>query len=127
MTPAEQIARWVAGEPRCPNDRGECCPDFSCCRPSLLWPEAARRAFAAAAQPEREHMLLGSLAALDEAAAPGADVRVIGQAAPAPCSSCGAMKELRPYGKRGASICLQCMKADPASEARAARALRGKR
>lgn len=64
MTPANQEQEWVAGRSRCPNDHGECCPDFSCCRPELRWPAWKRRAFAAADQPERERLLLGALAAL---------------------------------------------------------------
>lgn len=64
LTPDRQLASWVAGRPRCPNTRGECCPDFSCCLPSLLWPVEKRRAFVAAPQPMRERMLVGALAAV---------------------------------------------------------------
>jgi hypothetical protein len=63
-TPDEQLARWVAGESVCPNTRHECCPDFSCCQPKLLWPEAKRQAYAAADQGTREKMLMGALSAL---------------------------------------------------------------
>jgi hypothetical protein len=60
-TPDEQLALWVQGKPVCPNDRHECCPDFSCCRPKLLWPEAVRLRFAAAGQGEREKMMMSSV------------------------------------------------------------------
>jgi hypothetical protein len=45
MTADEQLAEWVKGNSLCPNDRGECCPDFSCCQPELKADEATRRAF----------------------------------------------------------------------------------
>lgn len=60
----EQTRRWVAGESVCPNDRGECCPDFSCCRPHLKWPEDKRRRFADADRGTQEKMLMGALGAL---------------------------------------------------------------
>lgn len=63
-TADEQLARWVAGESVCPNQQHECCPDFSCCRPGMLWPLERRQKFAAAAQGEREKMLMGSLGAI---------------------------------------------------------------
>ncbi|MFI5296572.1 MAG: hypothetical protein ACHREM_00625 [Polyangiales bacterium] len=65
-TADEQLARWVAGEPTCPNEDHECCPDFSCCRPALLWPENKRKKYAASTQEEREKMLLGALGGLME-------------------------------------------------------------
>jgi hypothetical protein len=63
MTSAEQLERWVAGEPIHNHDREECCPDFSCCRPQLLAPLAVRRAFLMADEKTRERMLFGFLAA----------------------------------------------------------------
>lgn len=54
MTPDEQLSQWVAGNPIHNNERkiggremrgGECCPDFSCCNPKLLAPEAERIRF----------------------------------------------------------------------------------
>ena len=66
MTPAQQLKRWVAGRPQCPNSRGECCPDFSCCRPKLLWPESQRVAFRDASQEVRERMMLGALVGMIE-------------------------------------------------------------
>lgn len=69
-TPDEQLARWVAGDPVCPNEDHECCPDFSCCKPSLLWPEEKRKKFAEADQGTREKMMMGALgAAIDLAMA----------------------------------------------------------
>ncbi len=63
-TPDEQLARWVEGDAVCPNTNHECCPDFGCCRPKLLWPEDKRRKFAAASQGEREKMMMGALGAV---------------------------------------------------------------
>ena len=57
ITNAEQLERWVAGESVHRLDHnlfgGECCPDFSCCKPELLAEETVRKAFAAAPQKER--------------------------------------------------------------------------
>lgn len=60
----EQLQAWLKGRPIHNNDLwiviedyqgnfierqkvegGECCPDFSCCNPKLLWPEEVRRTF----------------------------------------------------------------------------------
>jgi len=65
-TPEEQLTRWVSGDAVCPNTRHECCPDFSCCRPSMMWPQDKRKRFIEAIQPEREKMMLGSLVTLAE-------------------------------------------------------------
>lgn len=45
MTPDEQIDLWVKGQSIHNPDRDECCPDFSCCKPELLAPEAVRETF----------------------------------------------------------------------------------
>lgn len=66
MTGEQQLRLWVAGRPKCPNDRDECCPDFSCCRPKLLWPKAKRVAFLKANQATREQMLMGALVGMLE-------------------------------------------------------------
>jgi len=67
MTSEEQLTRWVAGESvhlgTPGGEDGECCPDFSCCRPELKQPEDVRRAFAAASNDKREHFLSVFLAA----------------------------------------------------------------
>ena len=60
-TPDKQLARWAAGDPVCPNTKHECCPDFSCCRPKMLWPADRRAKFVAADQGTREKMMMGSL------------------------------------------------------------------
>lgn len=54
MNNEEQLALWVAGESKCPNDRGECCPDFSCCQPELQADKDTREAFARAFRENRE-------------------------------------------------------------------------
>jgi hypothetical protein len=61
MTGEEQVAQWVAGKPTCPNDRGGCCPDFSCCVPELMWDEDKRERFQKAEGSERMEMLAGVL------------------------------------------------------------------
>tara|TARA_Y100000310_G_scaffold82841_1_gene79433 strand:+ start:362 stop:616 length:255 start_codon:yes stop_codon:yes gene_type:complete len=59
MTPTEQLDLWVRGISTHNNDRGECCPDFSCCKPELLAPVEVRETFANASEPTR-HGMLGS-------------------------------------------------------------------
>lgn len=44
MTPKEQLDKWVEGESLCPNDRDECCPDFSCCS-DVEMPREIKEAF----------------------------------------------------------------------------------
>jgi hypothetical protein len=68
LSPDQQLAAWVDGRPVCPSTTGECCPDFSCCTPKLLWPPEKRAAFAKADQGTREKMMMGSTGALLEAA-----------------------------------------------------------
>ena len=68
MSPDQQLVAWVGGRSVCPNSNGECCPDFSCCMPKLLWPPEKRAAFAKAEQGAREKMMMGSPVALLEAA-----------------------------------------------------------
>lgn len=45
MTSEEQLNLWLKGEPVHNKERGECCPDFSCCQPHLLAPQHEREAF----------------------------------------------------------------------------------
>lgn len=61
MTTDEQLQAWLAGEPKCPDEHGQCCPDFSCCVPKLLAPKHERRAFVNATQETREEMCMGFL------------------------------------------------------------------
>ena len=57
MTPDEQLAEWLKGNSICPNDRDECCPDFSCCQPELLASKESRQAFINADEELRMTML----------------------------------------------------------------------
>ena len=50
MKPEKQLELWVKGESVHNDERGECCPDFSCCKPWLLAPEHERKAFSEASQ-----------------------------------------------------------------------------
>lgn len=45
---------------------GECCPDFSCCRPDLIWNRERRFAFVAAQGEERYRMLISALVNLTD-------------------------------------------------------------
>jgi len=56
-SPDEQLGRWLAGDPICPNTSDECCPDFSCCNPKLLSEPLVRKAFMQGSQGEREAWL----------------------------------------------------------------------
>jgi len=57
MTPDEQLSEWVNGISIHNSGRDECCPDFSCCEPSLLAPKAVRVAFKNADEKTRFGML----------------------------------------------------------------------
>ena len=69
----EQLRRWVDGESvhrlftvkrlKCDDD-GECCPDFSCCKPELMQPIEVRKAFAVANDEDRHGMLMMFLGAM---------------------------------------------------------------
>lgn len=61
---AEQLEKWVSGKSTHCKISEECCPDFSCCRPELKWPEEKRRAFVEADEQTRNKMLSESLRAL---------------------------------------------------------------
>jgi len=50
MKPKKQLELWVKGESVHNDERGECCPDFSCCKPYLLAPKHERKAFLEADQ-----------------------------------------------------------------------------
>jgi hypothetical protein len=60
----EQIRRWVAGESIHNTTRDECCPDFSCCNPSILTPLELRKAFLEGDGQQRNRMLAGFLGGL---------------------------------------------------------------
>lgn len=46
----KQLEQWVKGTPEHNDERGECCPDFSCCVPSLLASDEDRRLYADACE-----------------------------------------------------------------------------
>ena len=50
MKPEKQLELWVKGESVHNDEKGECCPDFSCCKPHLLAPEHERKVFLEASQ-----------------------------------------------------------------------------
>jgi len=63
VTSNKQLAKWVNGESihRDGSDGGECCPDFSCCRPDLLVPANERQLFANSSSDVRYSLLMGYL------------------------------------------------------------------
>jgi hypothetical protein len=63
-TPEEQLKMWVDGKAVCPNRDHECCPDFSCCKPHLMWDKERRERYMNTTQGEREKMCMGALGAL---------------------------------------------------------------
>lgn len=48
---------WVNGMPLHNHLDDECCPDFSCCKPSLIAPEETRKRFQSANNEEQMGML----------------------------------------------------------------------
>ena len=63
MTNDEQLEKWVAGISEHNQKVDQCCPDFSCCKPELLWPKEQRELFRD--RPElRDEMLMMSLSAV---------------------------------------------------------------
>lgn len=71
----EQLRLWVAGE-SVHSLVDECCPDFSCCYPSLQQPVEVRRAFVAAVPTERDQFLYAFLSALIALLAPNERVHI---------------------------------------------------
>jgi hypothetical protein len=59
----EQLQEWVRGN-NVHDDKRECVPDFSCCRPHLAVPLEERRRFMLASREQRGAMLCGYLMAL---------------------------------------------------------------
>ena len=45
MTSGKQLELWLKGKPSHNDERNECCPGFSCCKPELLAPLHERKAF----------------------------------------------------------------------------------
>ncbi len=67
----EQLFKWLNGmSTHCHYGYGkedyECCPDFSCCNPSLLRPREERQRYCDASQTERHRMLATYLGAFVE-------------------------------------------------------------
>ena len=75
---ADQLAKWVAGESVHNDERDECCPDFSCCKPMLLAPKDVREKFMAA-DDEGRLAFLGHFLAAMIAAAGTAKVHIAGE------------------------------------------------
>ena len=59
----------------CPKSEGECCPDFSCCQPSMAVQISVREAFVAASPKDREKFLMGFLGGVVQ----GKNVYIAGQ------------------------------------------------
>ena len=57
----EQLKLWVEGTPEHCDATGECCPDFSCCKPELLASEDERRVFAEAVATSNEDLKMQML------------------------------------------------------------------
>jgi hypothetical protein len=81
LTPDEQLKRWLEGSSQHLNTNGECCPDFSCCFPELLWSVERRAAFVRAIAEKDEstkgRMLVEALNALIERMAQNKKVHVV--------------------------------------------------
>lgn len=81
MNSEEQLQKWLEGE-SVHDDKGDCCPDFSCCEPTLLWPKEKREKFVKLQHDGQDRqvigMLLESLEALMRFKAPGKKVAVVG-------------------------------------------------
>ena len=78
MTCDEQLTEWVKGNPIHNDERGECCPDFSCCQPHLLASERERIVFRDADETTRNSMLMMFLGAA--CASMGKSVHIAGDA-----------------------------------------------
>ncbi len=60
MEQKEQIALWRQGKSLHDHENNCCCPDFSCCNPRLLAPEAVREAYIKAYQ-EGDNLLIHNI------------------------------------------------------------------
>ena len=78
MTSDDQLALWLRGESVHNADRGECCPDFSCCKPELLAPKDEREAFVKLGEKGRMGLLGAFLGRAIELAGKGEKIYVIG-------------------------------------------------
>ena len=59
----KQLEEWVNGNPIHDKDLDCCCPDFSCCQPTLLAPKEVRHKFNNADEKTRNKMLIYFLSA----------------------------------------------------------------
>lgn len=66
-----QLKEWLEGRPWHNTHSDECCPDFSCCHPDLLWAEDMRKQFVEARGEDRSAMLMSSLGCLLTKNVPG--------------------------------------------------------
>jgi hypothetical protein len=71
-----QEESWLAGEPKHNHFKNECCPDFSCCEPSLLWPLEKRQLFVDSNEDARLELMFGSLFDAIALATKGKDTNV---------------------------------------------------
>jgi len=78
MTPDDQLVEWLKGNPIHNDERGECCPDFSCCQPELLADQKTRQAFTDADEELRMSMLGMFLGAAMTLAAAEKEVYIAG-------------------------------------------------
>lgn len=63
VSPKDQLVHWVLGK-SFHNTKGECCPDFSCCRPELRAPAEVRKQYVTTPRSKQEEMLVGFLGAM---------------------------------------------------------------
>jgi len=78
MTTDEQLAEWLKGNPIHNQDRGECCPDFSCCNPQLLAPAEVREVFVKGNSHVRSRLLGEFLSRAFADLKPAAEVYIAG-------------------------------------------------
>lgn len=74
-----QISEWVNGNPIHNKTDGQCCPDFSCCKPHLLADKDVRIKFKEANDSDRFGMLTYFLSALIASETPEEKVHIAGE------------------------------------------------
>ena len=74
-----QVNEWVAGRPWHNTVRDECCPDFSCCRPDLIWPDEMRKEFAASDDQTQQEMCMCGLGLALTELSPEKSVHIAGK------------------------------------------------
>jgi len=81
MTPNEQLELWVQGKSVHNDERGECCPDFSCCGGDLA-DEDTRKRFTKAYRDNDEgtvmNMLMAFLCGMMDASYKGKKIYIAG-------------------------------------------------